>query len=167
MESYEWTPHMLSWQHCVLVREKDLPLVKHTVTPRGGVRKGRHCNWLESFEINPKAVFFTRVSSHASARGKYKWSLPVTVVSSADQEKQVKRNINLFCSKKDASSIFSSLQAAITFLLCAHSLSCLAQVLDWALAAVEGKGLCVRHLDQLPAGCCCSPSPLWITRAAA
>lgn len=89
-----------------------------------------------------------------SASSKYKSGATAAALSSADQEKGAKRNVILW-----HQGFKECFQAAITFLLCVHDLSCWVQVLAWALAAIEGKWLCMRHLDQLPAGCCCSPHP--------
>lgn len=78
--------------------------MKRTVARRDDVNKGHHDNRLASFEMNKKGVLFTcAFSSRISARSKYRSSPTVAVVSSADQEKG---NVNLFCSVKDASSIF-------------------------------------------------------------
>lgn len=126
------------------LRALDMVWIKTTMTTHRQVLK-----WAQ------KGVFFKcAFSFNMSASSKYKSGPTAAALSSADQEKGAKRNVILW-----HQGFKECFQAAITFLLCVHDLSCWVQVLAWALAAIEGKWLCMRHLDQLPAGCCCSPHP--------
>lgn len=126
--------------------------MKHAEGLRYCVNKGHHDSTWQVLEWAQKGVFSSGlfhsvrqlVLTTNQASLQQHWAVQIK-----------KRELEeiLFCGAKE------HFQAAITFLLCVHNLSCWVQVLAWALAAVEGKWLCMRHLDQLPAGCCCSPHP--------
>lgn len=118
------------------------------------IKAAMRTHWQVWNEHKRVCFFKCAFSFNMSASSKYKSGPTAAALSSADQEKGAKRIIILW-----HQGFKEHFQAAITFPLCVHNLSCWVQVLAWALAAVEGKWLCMRHLDQLPAGCCCSPHP--------